>query len=266
MEYQIVFSDIDGTMLDSNHQLRDTTRQAILTLREKGVPFVIVSARNPGSIDTVQRAIGVRVPMVSFSGALIFDENRQVVHTQGFSADTARQVVDYVETHHLDCTWNIYAGDLWLTKSRQAPRVVVEESIVGIQATEGTAADLPADAVVGKVLCMCNPQKAEAIRLELQGAFPELQFCLSTAENLEVMPKGLNKATAVETLCRLWHIPTAKAMAFGDNYNDVEMLQAVGAPFLMANAPEELKAKILSHTESNDEDGIVKALQRCGMV
>lgn len=80
------------------------------------------------------------------------------------------------------------------------------------------------------------------------------------------MTDGITKATAVQTLCQLWHIDPQNCYAFGDNYNDAEMLRMVGHPYLMGNAPAPLKVSIPTHTADNDHDGIAEALERIGLV
>ena len=80
------------------------------------------------------------------------------------------------------------------------------------------------------------------------------------------MPNGVTKSSAVKTLCDLWNIPLTDTVAFGDNYNDIEMLETVRMPFLMGNAPEELKGRFPNVTDSNDEDSIYKALKQIGLV
>ena len=74
------------------------------------------------------------------------------------------------------------------------------------------------------------------------------------------MEKGVSKAAAVKTLCSMWNIPLASATAFGDNYNDAEMLETVGNGFLMGNAPNDLKKRIPLHTKDHNHDGIYYGL------
>lgn len=83
---------------------------------------------------------------------------------------------------------------------------------------------------------------------------------------LEIMADGITKATAVQTLCGLWQADPRDCYAFGDNYNDAEMLALVGHPFLMGNTPAPLKTRISSHTADNDHDGIAVPLEGAGMV
>ena len=83
---------------------------------------------------------------------------------------------------------------------------------------------------------------------------------------IEVMPQGTNKANAVKTLCGIWGADPADALAFGDSYNDMPMLEAVGEGYLMANAPKELLERFDRHTLDNDHDGIYEALRMRGLV
>ena len=71
--FKIVFSDIDGTLLDSQNRVPVKTREAILELEQRGIPFVLISARSPEGMEPIKRELGNHAPMVSFSGGLIQD-------------------------------------------------------------------------------------------------------------------------------------------------------------------------------------------------
>ena len=79
------------------------------------------------------------------------------------------------------------------------------------------------------------------------------------------MEKGVNKGIAVEMFCDKLNINKNDAVAFGDHYNDSEMLKTVGTPFLMENAPEDMKADF-NMTSSNDEEGVFKAIKKIGLL
>ena len=78
---------------------------------------------------------------------------------------------------------------------------------------------------------------------------------------LEIMAKDISKAAAVEKLCNLWNFDITKAVAFGDQYNDLEMLKTVGYGYAMANAPEEIREMVGRVTLDNNHDGIYEALK-----
>ncbi len=173
---KIVFSDVDGTLLNSEHKITSLTEKAIKELKKKDIPFVIISARSPSGIYPILKEYAFKCPIVSYSGALILDEEK------------------------------------------------------------------------------------------LKEAFPNYSIVKSSDILLEIMENGISKADAVHTLCSLWDIRLENAIAFGDNYNDVEMLEAVGYGFLMGNAPDDLKQRIQTHTYDNNNDGIYHALLKMNMI
>ena len=79
---------------------------------------------------------------------------------------------------------------------------------------------------------------------------------------LEIMAKGISKAEAVKRFCAHLGISPDETIAFGDNFNDVEMLEAVGRSYVMGNAPEEILDRFPYHTADNDHDGIADVLEQ----
>ena len=67
---RIVFSDIDGTLLDSGNRMTPLTERAVKDLAGRGIPFVIISARSPSGIYPILEEYGLRCPIIAYSGAL----------------------------------------------------------------------------------------------------------------------------------------------------------------------------------------------------
>ena len=134
----VVF-DLDGTLLNSAHQLSENTLYAIRALQKRGIPFVIVSARSPAGVYPIQGKYGFQSPVISYSGALILDAHRNVLTEAGFSPQTAERILSAIDKSGLDCAWNIYSANAWIVKNKRDPRVLREESIVYTSAAEGNA-------------------------------------------------------------------------------------------------------------------------------
>jgi len=258
---RIVFSDVDGTLLNSQGEIAPRTLQAIRLLAEQDIPFVISSARGPTGIAPLLKTYGLKCPVIAFSGALILDEEGKVLFHRGMKKQQAGEILDFIRKKELDLAWGIYAFSQWVVKTRQDQRVDAEERNVRALATEGALEDIKGD-TVHKILCMCNPEKLDEIEACLKTRFPQFSIAKSSSTLLEIMQSGITKAMAVETLCVLRQIPLENSIAFGDNYNDAEMLETAGKGFLMGNAPEKLKSRIPLHTEDCDHDGIYWALKR----
>lgn len=262
---RIVFSDVDGTLLNSEYKITPLTQQAIRRLEEKGVPFVIVSGRSPSGIYHIQEEYGFKSPIISYSGALILDADGNVRYSKGIAKSRAKKILEFIENQNFDVTWNIYAVDDWIVKDKSDPRVVQEEKNVKAAAAEGSLTSIPGDEI-HKVLCIGEPEEILRLENRLKQAFSGFYIVKSAPHLLEIMEAGVNKAAAVKTLCALWNIHPKNAVAFGDNYNDLEMLQTVGHGILMGNAPQDLKQVIPTHTLDNDSDGIYHALRKLNLI
>lgn len=266
MDYRVVFSDVDGTLLNSRHELLPGTLQAVRALQKKGVAFVPVSARCPAGLYPLLRRHGLRCPLIAFSGAQVLDAEGKSLYFRGFDRDTAAQAISLLETFAPDCSWNLYTQDKWIVQSRSDKRIVREEGIVRAQATQGGPESLSPEDTAAKVLCLCEPCLTDEIERALRAAFPALCVVRSSDSSIEIVQGGVSKGRAVRFLLELWGIPAQAAIAFGDQHNDEEMLLSVGLPFLMGNAPAALKSRFANVTLDNDSEGILCALQGLGLV
>ncbi|MDD3416606.1 MAG: Cof-type HAD-IIB family hydrolase [Lachnospiraceae bacterium] len=262
---KIVFCDVDGTLLNSEHRITSLTERAIKGLKEKGIPFVIISARSPSGIYPIINEYQLNCSIISYSGALILDGNKNILFHSGIKKIDVKNMIEFVEENQLDMTWCIYSLDEWIVKDKSDPRIIREETIVKAESKQGTV-DSITDDEINKILCICNPMKILEIEAKLKAAFPSYSIVKSSDILLEIMENSITKATAIKTLCSLWNIPLLNTIAFGDNYNDIEMLELVGNGFLMGNAPTELKKRFNQQTNDNDHDGIYYALLKMDLI
>ena len=262
-----VFSDVDGTLLNSGHRVTPRTAEWIRKLGEMDIPFVIVSARSPSGIYPIMKRNGFRSALIAYSGALIMDEDRNVLYNRQIPRDLAAGIERFFNEKKrsdksFDMSWCIYSADDWISPNRSDPRIAREERIVEAQSREGTVEDLAPGAGVNKFLCICAPGTILEIEKEVKKNFPEVEAVKSSDILLEIMAKGISKADALERYCAHLGITPQETIAFGDNYNDVEMLEAAGISCVMGNAPEEILRRFPLHTADNDHDGIAEALEQ----
>lgn len=265
-QFQIVFSDVDGTLLNKQQKIGEKTQYALRQLNEKGIPFVIISARSPSGIFPILLENHINCWVAAYNGALIYDPLKKERYSCGFSKKEAKAVIDFIEENQFDAVWNIFYSDCWIVKDTEDKRVKKEESIVKTQAQLGFVDDLKEDETIHKILCMCNKEQTATIVTKLKEKFLNLCVVQSSSFLIEIVSKEVNKGNAVKMVCQTLQIQLENAIAFGDNYNDYEMLTHVGYGFLMDNAPDELKKKIKNHTKNHDEDGIYYALKKLKII
>ena len=257
-----VFSDVDGTLLNSAHRVMPQTAEWIRKLPELDIPFVIVSARSPSGIYPILRRNNFQCAMIAYSGALILDEERNILYNRQIERKLAEKIEQFFVDRAFDMSWCIYSVDDWISPDRSDPRIAREEQIVEAQSREGTTADLAPGAGVNKFLCICAPGTIIGIEEEIKNAFPEVAVVKSSDILIEIMDKGISKADALERYCEHIGVLPQETVAFGDNYNDVEMLQAAGRSYVMGNAPEEILQMFPLHTADNDHEGIARVLEQ----
>lgn len=264
MSAQLIFSDLDGTLINDDLKVTAATRDAIRRQIINGNIFVPASARLPKGMMTVVNQILKVCPFIAYNGALALDETGKVLISRFFNAKEAAEICRYVDEQDNDAAWNIYSGYVWYCSEQKSPRVEHEESIVKVQATPTTIEQIAKLQGVHKGLIMGEPEDLDRMQAELTAKYPDLTFVRSSKILLEIVLKGVSKASAVRIVAQEYGVDLKNCIAFGDNYNDEDMLEEVGYPFLMGNAPAELKQKFAPAqiTADNNHDGVAKALAK----
>jgi len=261
-EIAVVVSDVDGTLLTSNHTISPAVREAVRVVVGQGRRFLLASARAPRGITFLYQELGVPVePFVALNGALVADADGRPMRRTLMPGDAALAVLDLASAHGL--TPNALVDGRWMVTERDA-WVREEERAVRYAATE--VDDLRAIVREGleKILLMGTVDRIErweahfAARTDLAG---RIQASRSNPWYVEVTAHGVSKYSAVLFLLSHLGIAPAAMMAIGDGMNDRELLQAAGFGVAMGHASPEVTAVAAAVTGSNDEDGVATAIQ-----
>ena len=251
MKYKIIFSDIDGTIINDFQQVTLKTRQILQQLNQ---PVILVSARMPSGIRVVQEQFDNHDPIICYSGALILKEN-EILYDQGIDALKARTLYQILCQEPVSVSaycydrWYCHNDDDWIRQ---------EEDITQLKAI---VSDFSQEKKVHKFLCMGDPEQIRKLEAKLKQQYPDLSIYRSKPTYLEIMNGQVSKLKAIEALLADYHLSLSDCVSFGDNYNDLDMLEHTGMAFAMANAPQDIKDHIGSTTLSNNEDGVAYAIE-----
>lgn len=261
--FKIIFSDIDGTFLRSDHGVSDAVKDAARKVIAKGVPVILVSGRMPSAIRLIQKEADITAPFISYSGALVSDADGKTLGSFGLNRETAIKVKRYAERFYPDIECSTYSEDRWITDDDTTPLINSEREIIKRSPEKGKLSELIApDDTVHKLLCIGDPERLDALKLDLIPQFPECRIYKSQPRYLEVMSKDACKSAAADLLCKRFGIRAEDVLAFGDNYNDTDLLEYAGTGIAMGNAPDDVKAQANEIADTNDNDGLAKALKR----
>ncbi|MHB9861225.1 HAD family hydrolase [Streptomyces sp. YIM S03343] len=253
--------DVDGTLLNSRHKLSEATVNALAQARTEGVEVLLASSRGPRAMFPILSSLGLTDPC-SFIGsqgaltgryaadrALLIDAQHPIPVT------TAREIVVAAGQHGVQVSW--FAADDWYvsgfdhTVEREARIVGCAPEVRDLLAEENGPDKLmmiaPSDDVA--------PLQSIAARLSV-----DVRAQVSNPTYLEVTRVDVDKAAAVVAYCDHRGITSAEVVAFGDGPNDLGLFAFAGTSVAPANARPEVLAAATLRTDSNDEDGIARAV------
>nr|WP_319474437.1 HAD family hydrolase [uncultured Sphaerochaeta sp.] len=263
-ECKLICTDIDGTLLDPNHQISDRTKEAIRRARRKGIIVALVSGRISGSLTLIQEELGITGPLGCFNGSLVLDEDGKELEAHPIRGEQCMQVLSYLAQTKLE--YFVFTNESWYMNEMNAWYDVE----VRASRTQGRIASLYnlCDMLdVGerpfKLLAMHNDHEyMREQEKELKARFgSSLNIFSSSPRYIEILARGVDKGHAVRSLCESYGVGPGTVMAVGDYYNDIGMFRAAGYAVAMANAPDAVKAHAHACTASNSEDGLALAIE-----
>jgi Cof subfamily protein (haloacid dehalogenase superfamily) len=268
---RLIAIDIDGTLLNKKKQIAPRTLAAIQAARDAGIIITLATARRYYNTKHIASELGIEIPVVLYDGALIMNHPAGTVGaTRPMAAEVAQQAVDILVRHKVQPVIHHITGateELWT-----GPKGFDDEWVAAyLVAVPDEIVRLPYESC-----CIGQPDPLRVVAFTseetVNSLIPEISALpcywnitkrgsYNTAE-LAIMNPQCSKASGVQALVERLGIPLEEAMAIGDNYNDIEMLQMVGLGVAMGQAPGEVKAIANAVTGSNEEDGVAQAIER----
>lgn len=249
MIIRCVFTDMDGTLLNCQHEIPPALAEKIRTLP---VPFILASSRPPGGIWGYHRELALDSPLICFGGALILGADAQPLYSAAIPRETALRIASAGTA-----SYSFYAGSKLYAKMDDWVRQ--EAEIIDLWPTGDS---LPEGVDPHKLLCMGESPEIAALEKTLRAEYPAFTIVRSKDTYLEVVQGGVNKGAALRFLCAYLRISPEETLAFGDNFNDMDMLEAAGIPVAMGNAPEAVKSRAKYVAQDSDHAGMLEYLEK----
>ena len=259
--YRLAAIDLDGTLLGPDKNVSEENAAAVRRLTAHGVKVVIASGRRHQNSIRFQRQFELDGPIIACQGGLIRDgESGNVIEAHFLPQTVARDITKEganagvrVIYYHLDHLYVAERNNEWieLYESRVGEKT---EPLADLGQLDGRRAL--------KIVWYGDPLVLGKARPRLAELYREKVDLLSTEkENLEFMPRGINKATALAKVAAELGIRPEEVLAFGDGENDVQMLSWAGAGVAMrhGNAAAIAAARFVS-PEASPETAFAAAV------
>jgi 5-amino-6-(5-phospho-D-ribitylamino)uracil phosphatase len=271
--FRLLAIDIDGTLVNSQNELTDATRTALLRAKQAGLEIVLATGRRYSRTLPLVEPLALNVPLVTASGALVkrasdhhtlyraefapgaLEDCLAVVSAAGYEAvlyaDTFDQGFDYYSVNR-ESSCPLLAEFLQRNRGfeRLCPGMMVR----------------PPEGIFGG-FAMGTRERMLELRRDLERRLPGrlsvhvLRSPRYAGYMCEIAPAGVSKWAAVNRLAAQWGITPQETCAVGDDVNDIAMIESAGLGVAMGNALDEVKAAADRVAPTHDEDGLVEVVE-----
>ncbi len=257
---KLVATDIDGTLVKWDTRVSDGVKNCVKKLQENGVKVVLVTGRMHCATKHLRDELGLNSPVVSYQGGLIKDSDGKTLYQENLDSDCAKEIIDWA--HKNDVHLNLYIDDkLYVEKDDDCVKRYTDGKFVPYTVCPFESLKIEN---VNKILAIDygNAERVTGWVNELQAKFPELYIVKSTPFFCEIGSPMAKKSLGVEFLAKHWNLSQDEILTIGDQNNDIELLKAGGVKVAMGNATPELKECANFITDSVENDGFVKAIDK----
>ncbi len=258
--YRLIASDMDGTLLTTDKIITERNLSAIKRAVEKGCMFCLSTGRTMTGIKRYLGQLELTSPVIAANGAVVAMPDGEVIYEIGMSPESARTIYKYAL--ELDLTLCVWSKER-LYINRKDKYTDHYKKVIGIEAEFiGNFEDLVSDGIL-KIIWYADDERMPELHSFLGENCPaDTRWANSTSRMIEFNDVRVSKATAMLCLGEKFGIKKEEMIAIGDNFNDLPMLEQAGMPVAMGNAPDEVKAQAAYVTDTNDNDGVAKAIER----
>ena len=263
-EIKLVVTDLDGTLLQSDHTISPQDNETLLRLGELGVCRVAATGRN---LFKVRQALNEKSPfdyVIISSGAGIMEwKTQKMIRAISIPVGLTSEIIHYLigEKQNFKVSRELpdnHNFGWW--ESYDCPEL---KRYVEHHQKFGDAVKIdPSKPFSSSQLLMFFPRESdqfEIVKKSIQASFPELSIIRTTSPLdasytwMEIFPKGVSKAHGIEEICRITGIDRKDTLGIGNDFNDLEMLDFTHLSYVVDNAPEELKRKYLNSLAHYDD-------------
>jgi Cof subfamily protein (haloacid dehalogenase superfamily) len=261
-ERHLIALDLDGTLLKDDKTISVKTKEVIRKAREQGHVVMIATGRPFRSSEMYYRELELDTPIVNFNGAYTHHplDNSWGTFHYPLDINVAKEIVNTCRSYLLHNIVAEVMDDVYFHYHDE--KLLDIFSLGNPKITTGDLANYLNDSPTS-LLIHTEEVHLQQIRRHLSEVHAEVVEHRSWAAPwhvVEIIKSGLNKAVGLKKASDYYHIPAKRIIAFGDEDNDLEMLEFAGRGVAMGNGIDQVKSIANDITSSNEEDGVANYL------
>ncbi|PAT01698.1 hypothetical protein CI105_05490 [Candidatus Izimaplasma bacterium ZiA1] len=265
--YKLVVSDVDGTLLNSDHQLLDETKEYLISLKKQNILFTLASGRHNDLMKKLYDELEIEIPAISSNGSFVGNPiTKDTLYQSVIDTNVILNAVKLAKKH--GSAYIIYTKDTLIANDHPSIESLIQRSNneeeryrFNIIKHRDFKEDLASLKINKFLFIEDDPIKFKAIWEELK-TYQNIEFTESQTGYLDITGQNVHKGNAVKELAKYLNIDIKDVICFGDQGNDLEMIKMAGLGVAMGNGIDELKANSDFITLSNNDQGVMYALKK----
>lgn len=263
---------MDGTLLNSKHKISEDSKSAIRKAYNKKIHIVVSTGRMYTDAEAYSNLIGVKSPIIASNGAIIRGINiNDVIYKSTINEHICIRLLNIFYKYNIKPNFNtqkeVYCGSLKMKLSLEYNKLkgVMNRSIklnyVQSWRQLHNIICMERNNIVKCEIISKDIDKLKRIREELESV-KEIEIVSSSKYNIEITNRGVSKGKSIEILASYYNIKKEEIVAIGDSENDLSMIEYAGTGVAMGNAIDIVKKRASFITDSNDNDGVAKFINK----
>jgi len=263
---KLICTDVDGTLLNKQREIDEYTIKVFAQLN-KNIQVVLASSRMPKALWHLQKTLSIeQMPLICYNGALMLSsgetfDSEKALFSVTIPGKNVHEIINQAKINQVHIS--IYQNNAWLASEMDfyAQREINNTRVH----PDGLLTDFSDEELnsfiengAHKIMLMGKPELIDLIEKSLRTS-PDVSVWRSKDIYLEITPstnKSEGLAVLLKKLSNYADITLDEVMAFGDNYNDKELIQNVKYGIAVGNSVQEIKEIAYAVTKPNTEHGV----------
>jgi Cof subfamily protein (haloacid dehalogenase superfamily) len=259
--YRLLVLDLDGTVRSRVRGIPPGVRAAVAAAQAGGVRVCVATGRMWRSAEPWVRALGADPPTILYNGGQVLDfAAGRTLYERRLARHAARAALTLVR-RDVDVQPHLYLADRVYVERRH-PLTDAYAADDGLTYEVVPSLDDLLEDDPHKILIIGAPERIDALGGAVRVAGLPVHAVQSEPVYLEILPPGVSKGAALHAMLDEIGIAPAETIAIGDNWNDVEMIDAAGLGVAMGHAPAGVRARADYVCGTAEEEGVREVIER----
>lgn len=266
--YKLVSIDMDGTLLNSKGEISDENIQAIKQSLDNGIKVVFTTGRGIKAISKFIEKVGLRDRneyIIANNGVALYKTNDlKCLRANTLNKDEIKLLVEVgIDLGAKVLIYDYNTETTIVLEDNEFAKFEREHIGMDVTVDPDFLSNMGDDAKAFKIILTSEPSRLDEIQKSIPDHIRERFTVVRTLPiALELFDKNSNKGNAVKELAEIFNISREEIICIGDQQNDMEMVEFAGLGVAMGNAIEPLK-KIADYiTDTNDNNGVAKVINK----